>query len=422
MKLSTLLAAAREKGNTELEQAVFLNGADGTDPKIFSMHYRSQEVGPGGLFVAISGHTADGHDYIEDALERGAVAVIVERSVSHDGVFVKVPDSRRALAHLAAAFYGFPSEEMFVIGITGTNGKTTVTYLMESMLVSAGVSPGIIGTVNCRFAGKTIDSPVTTPESLDLQRILFEMKQQGVTHVVMEVSSHAIDLSRVASCWFNVGAFTNLSQDHLDYHNTMDAYWGCKRRFFTDYLNEGPKSSDAVTVINMDSSYGDELHAILLEGNYGREPISYGHNPNNIVHPMMVAVDKTGIYGDVATPAGKVPIRSKLVGGHNLENILCAVGICVGLDVPLSAIEAGINSTSRIPGRLERVGNGSDRYIFVDYAHTPDALENVLKTLHAISDQRIICIFGCGGEWGVGKTPLMGKISRGVWCFSIITP
>lgn len=421
MKLSALISAAEEKGQTGLMGSVFQNGADGADPDIGSLHYRSQEIVPGGLFVAIPGHTADGHDYIGDALARGAAAVIVERTVSHNGVFVKVSDSRRALAHLAAAFYGAPSEDMSLVGITGTNGKTTVTYLVESILVAAGFLPGIIGTVNCRFAGKTLDSPVTTPESLDLQRILFDMKQHGVTHVVMEVSSHAIDLARVRSCWFDVGAFTNLSQDHLDYHKTMDAYWVCKRRFFTEYLTEGPKARGAVAVVNTDNTHGDELHGFLLEEAAGHEPISYGHNPNNDVRPVTVAVDKTGIYGDVMTPAGKVSIHSKLAGGHNLENILCAVGIAVGLDVPLAAIEAGIAGVSRIPGRLERVGNESDRFVFVDYAHTPDALENVLKTLHAISDQRIICIFGCGGDRDADKRPLMGRIAGKLSDVVIIT-
>ncbi len=418
MKLSALMAAvvANEKanGNGHNEYAPVFNHTAETDPDICSIHYRSQTVQPGGLFVAVPGHRADGHDYIEDAMERGAVAAVVQRVSSHEGIFLKVPDTRQALAQISAAFYSHPSEALSVIGVTGTNGKTTVTYLVESILTAAGLSPGVIGTVNCRYAGMTQESPVTTPESLDLQRLLFQMKTAGVTHVIMEVSSHAIDLFRVASCRFDIGAFTNLSQDHLDYHRTMEAYWACKRRFFTEYLQKGPKAKTALAVVNTDNHWGDDLLAVLHPA-AGRVPISYGHRPNSDVRPLTVSVEKTGIQGELMTPAGPVGIQSRLVGGHNLENILCAVSIGVGLALPVPAIEKGILNVSSIPGRLEQIWNDAKRFVYVDYAHTPDALENVLKTLHAISDQRIICVFGCGGDRDAEKRPQMGRIA-GKWC------
>ena len=242
-------AASHEKRGCALGAASQTNL---TDSVIESIHYRAQEVQPGGMFVAIEGQRADGHDFMHQALKRGAAAIIAQKeppqpfldeirdaSSKSRPTVIRVPNTRQALADLAACFFGHPSQDMILIGITGTNGKTTVAYLIESILHKAGFEVGVIGTINYRYGNKLFDNPMTTPESLDLQRILSEMRRAGVTHVVAEASSHAIDLHRIRNCWFDVAVFTNLSQDHLDFHGDMQSYWSSKKRLFTEYLTGG---------------------------------------------------------------------------------------------------------------------------------------------------------------------------------------
>ena len=415
MRLSRLLSHGDCRGcNGNATASAF-------DPEISSLHYRSQEVKPGGAFVAVCGHATDGHRFIDDAFARGAVAVVAQRRGSEDPRIVQVNNSREALARMAAAFYGFPSERMTMIGVTGTNGKTTVTYLVEHIVAAAGGMPGVIGTVNYRYGGRQFDSSVTTPESLDLQRILSEMKGAGVSHVVMEVSSHGLDLGRVTACRFDVGAFTNLTQDHLDYHGTMAAYWQCKRRLFTDFLTVGPKADRAVAVVNTDNAYGRELRRWGCGTDGAPGMMTYGSETEALVHPEAMALDVTGIRGTVATPLGPVAVASPLVGRYNLENILCAVGIAVSLGLPSRAIETGICRLGCVPGRLEPVLDQWGRRVFVDYAHTPDALENVLGTLKQLAGGRLFCVFGCGGDRDRGKRPLMGRIARRLSDVVVIT-
>ena len=246
--------------------------ADLPNTDIGSIHYRAQEVQPGGMFVAIEGQTADGHDFMHQALKRGAAAFITQKeppqpfldefsaiAPENRPIIIRVSNTRKALADLAACFYGQPSQSMTLVGITGTNGKTTVAYLVESILLQAGLNVGVIGTINYRYGDNTFANPMTTPESLDLQRILSEMQREGVTHVVAEASSHAMDLYRIKSCWFDVAAFTNLSQDHLDFHGDMQSYWSSKKRLFDEYLALGPKRENAAAVINCDDARGREL-------------------------------------------------------------------------------------------------------------------------------------------------------------------
>jgi UDP-N-acetylmuramoyl-L-alanyl-D-glutamate--2,6-diaminopimelate ligase/murE/murF fusion protein len=403
MRLSRLL----EHTGVEIQG----QSADGRDPEITSLHYRAQEVRPGGLFVAMQGMVADGHDFISQAFSLGAAAVVAQRRTCDDSRLFLTPDTRAALAHLAAAFYGDPSAHLTLVGITGTNGKTTVTYLVESILEAGGLSAGVVGTNNCRFAGEILESKVTTPESLDLQEILSRMQAAGVTHAVMEVSSHGVDLKRVDACRFDAGAFTNLTQDHLDYHGNMDAYWECKKRFFTDHLFRGPKADRAVAVVNTDNLRGQELGDTLAGAAFEPRLITYGRDRKNRVRVRQVSMDIAGTRAEIETPGGAVEISSRLVGGHNLENILCAVAIGVALKLPLTAIKAGIDAVANVPGRLERVEDSRERMVFVDYAHTPDALENVLGTLKGVARRRIICVFGCGGDRDRGKRPLMGRIA-----------
>jgi len=386
------------------------------DPEIKSVHCRAQEVQSGGLFVAIAGFAADGHDYIDQALQRGAVAVVSQKEIAGKTINIRVADTRQALADIAACFFDYPSQHLMVIGITGTNGKTTTAYLVESMLQRAGYRVGVIGTINYRYAEKVFTNPVTTPESLDLQRILADMRRAGVTHVVMEASSHAIDLYRIRNCWFDAAVFINLSQDHLDFHGDMQSYWASKKKLFTEYLVDGPKVDRAVAVINCNSPHGRELVHILQV-----PVIRAGSGPDDRIRSQKVQFDLKGITGEIATPGGIFHFNSKLVGKHNLENILCAAGIGSALNLSSDHIKSGIEAVSAIPGRLERIENKTGRFVYVDYAHTPDALKNVIDALRAVMADRIICVFGCGGNRDNAKRPLMGGIAAELCDLAVVT-
>ena len=386
------------------------------ESRIGSIHYRAQDVEPGGVFVAIAGSAADGHDFIDEALSRGACAIVTQKETGSGVAALRVSDTRKALAMISAAFYGNPSEHLTLIAITGTNGKTTCAYIIEGILQKAGYRVGVIGTINYRYGDKTFDNPVTTPESLDLQRILAEMKQSGVTHVVMEVSSHAIDLSRIEHCWFDVGVFTNLSQDHLDFHGSMDAYWSAKKRLFSDYLPRGPKKDHVRAVINCSASHGRELAAEL-----NIPVLRVGDADQAEVGTAGIQCRLDGIAGMIQYTGGQFEIHSPLVGQHNVENILCAAGVAAVLELEPEIVRAGLEGVSHIPGRLEHIENQAGRYVYVDYAHTPDALENVIKAVLALTTDRVICVFGCGGDRDKEKRPLMGDIAVRHCDLSIVT-
>ncbi|MDQ1331428.1 MAG: UDP-N-acetylmuramoyl-L-alanyl-D-glutamate--2,6-diaminopimelate ligase [Thermodesulfobacteriota bacterium] len=386
------------------------------DPDIGSVHYRAQDVRPGGLFVAIPGHTADGHDFADEAIARGALAIVVQKPMKKNIIIIETCNTRKALGNIAAKFYGNPSEKLTVIGVTGTNGKTTITYLIESVLTAAGFKTGVIGTINYRYSGKSFPNPVTTPESLDLQRILFEMTKEGITHVVMEVSSHAIDLCRTESCFFDAAVFTNLTQDHLDYHGNMEAYWICKKRLFTELLFSGPKNEKAFAVINCDDKKGKELSVTLKD-----RCITTGSSAEYAVYCSDFILGTEGIEALISTPRGAFRIKSNLVGKHNVENILCAAGTASGFGISTEIIKKGIESVLVIPGRLERIISDSGVPVYVDYAHTPDALKNVLLSLRPITRGRLISVFGCGGDRDRTKRPIMGEIATTLSDLAIIT-
>lgn len=388
------------------------------DQIINSIHYDSRSVKPGGLFVAIRGLRANGHGFVDDAVKRGAAAIVAEKApfVPASVSVVKVESSRRALAALSAAFYGDPSRELFVIGITGTNGKTTTAYFIESMLSAAGFNVGVIGTINYRFAGQSFPNPVTTPESLDLMRILRQMADSGVTHVVIEVSSHALDQDRVASCEFDVGVFTNLSQDHLDYHGDMETYWQCKKKLCLECLELGSKQAYAVAVINWDDSKGKELASEVAVRSL-RVGISEGCH----VRGENVQMTLRGVSGRVQTPEGHFDFRSHMVGYYNIHNILAATGVATTIRLPAPIIKAGIENLQGVPGRLEPVVNEAGLCVFIDYAHTPDALENVLTALKGLASGRLITIFGCGGDRDREKRPMMGAAAGRLCDLSVLT-
>ncbi len=385
------------------------------DPEIGSLHLDSREVQPGGLFVAIPGHKADGHDYIESAVKQGAAAVISQKPVALNVWNIEVENSRKALAALSSQFYGNPSEKLKIIGITGTNGKTTTAFIIEKILLQANISVGVIGTLNYRYGGKVFNLSLTTPEAPDLQRILSEMLADGVTHVVMEASSHAIFLNRIDACWMDVAVFTNLTQDHLDFHGNMADYWQSKKKLFTEHLAQGPKKDKAIAVINCNDAQGERLFRELPSA------LSVGFDDRWHLWPEIIRKDQTGMEGVISTPEGMFKFETPLIGQFNIENMLCAAGACLALGLPLNIIRSGIESVSFVPGRLQSIPNSLDRFVFVDFAHTPDALEHVLETLRALTTDRIICVFGCGGNRDREKRPLMGQIAASLATICIIT-
>ena len=391
------------------------------DPEIGSVHYRAQDVEPGGLFVAIKGLAADGHDFIDEALARGASAIITQKPVRKKSIIIEVKNTRNTLAAISDQFYLNPSKKLFLIGITGTNGKTTTAFLVENLLSEAGIKVGVIGTLNYRYSGKTFQNPMTTPESYDLQKILAEMLKSSITHVVMEVSSHAIDLDRICNCRFNLLVFTNLTQDHLDYHKDMNSYWSCKKKLFTQIPDQGSANDRVSAVINHNDEKGKELIK-LLEASIGKSSVlSAGFSNGNSIWPKEIKHDLTGISCKVITPTGSFEFKSPLVGQHNLENILCATGVGIVLNLSLDSIKTGIEAVCAVPGRLEYIPNDINRFIYVDYAHTPDALENVLSALKYSAKGRIICVFGCGGDRDKAKRPLMGQVAARLCDLTIIT-
>ncbi|OEU79293.1 MAG: UDP-N-acetylmuramoyl-L-alanyl-D-glutamate--2,6-diaminopimelate ligase [Desulfobacterales bacterium C00003060] len=375
------------------------------DQVIDSIHYDSRTVTPGGLFVAIHGHRYDGTVFIEKAIKKGAVAILTEDqwSVPPSISVAQVENCRLALAALSSAFYRDPSRELVMIGITGTNGKTTTAYFIESVLNCAGSKVGVIGTINYRFGGQSYTNPVTTPESLDLMRLLRKMVDSGTTHVVLEVSSHALDLHRVAFCGFDVGVFTNLSRDHLDYHPDMETYWQCKKDLCVGRLGTGSKRGQAAAVINWDDPRGKELFTEVSV-----PCLRVGLSDECEVQAQDINVTTGGISGRVKTPEGGFDFTSSLVGIHNVYNMLSATGVAIALEIPPVTIQKGIEDLQGVPGRLESVDNDLGLLVFVDYAHTPDALENVLTVLRGLTSGRMITIFGCGGDRDREKRPLMG--------------
>ena len=379
--------------------------------------YHSQDVIPGGIFVALKGARTDGHRFLDAALSRGAKVIVTEQDLTPPpGVtVVRVPDARLALAHLAAGFYRHPSRELVLVGITGTNGKTTTTYLLEAILDAAGYRAGVVGTVNYRVGSRTWPAPVTTPESLDLQRLLREMRSHDVSHVFLEVSSHAMDLRRVDCASFAAGVFTNLSQDHLDYHRKMDEYFAAKSRLFLEILANGD-AAVGIAVLNLDDPRGEELHRRVSV-----PTLTYGHHPRSQVRPLSNRFRTHGLEARLATPAGEIEINSRLVGPFNLANILAAAATALALGLKPEEVARGIAALKGVPGRLERFGPLEGPAIFVDYAHTPAALASALKALRALNFSRIITVFGCGGDRDRRKRPLMGQAAAGASTLLVVT-
>lgn len=375
-----------------------------SDCAIHGLAYHSAAVQPGALFFALPGAKVDGQAFVDDAMRRGAVAVVTERAMdlpSHV-TSVQVSNAREAMARCAARWFADPTMQLRLIGVTGTNGKTTTTYLLESIWQAQARASGVIGTVNYRYGDTVLPAPTTTPESYDVQALCCRMRDAGVTDVAMEVSSHALTQHRVTACRFDGAIFTNLSQDHLDYHADMTAYAQAKRRLFAEVLGASRKA-DRFAVINAD----DPASTTMMDGCVGRV-ITYGMEAPADCSPVRFTSTLDGIGMDVRLPDGVLPIRSPLLGRFNGHNILAAVAAAWAMRIPAVAIAEGVARLAVVPGRLERVAAMRDVTVLVDYAHTPDALQHVVGTLRGLALHRLITVFGCGGDRDRAKRPLMG--------------
>ena len=374
--------------------------------------YDSRQVKDGSVFVALRGAKADGTAYAREAATRGAVAAFAEAAapVGPALLWVQVRDARLALAVLSAIFYGDPSEQLVLVGITGTNGKTTTSYLLTSVFEAAGIRCGRIGTVGYRVAGKELQAERTTPEAPELQAMLREMVAQGSGACVMEVSSHALALRRVDGARFAAAVFTNLTRDHLDFHRNMEDYFAAKRRLFEMLPPNG------VAVVNLDDRRGAEL------ARTSRQTVTYAIDADAEVKPSALVSTIEGLQFEVRTPGGTLHVRSRLVGRANTYNILATVAAATALNVPAAAIEGGIAELAAVPGRFQIVsGAGDDVRVVVDYAHTDDALKNLLETARPLAARRIITVFGCGGDRDRTKRPLMGAVAARMSDLVVVT-
>ena len=401
MRLSEVMAGTGARGDL------------GGDPEIARVTGDSRQVVPGAVFFALPGARADGHAFAAEAARLGAVAVVAERAVEcAPALLLLAPSARRAMALAAAALHGRPGDALRLAAVTGTNGKTTVSYLVEACLAAAGVPAGVLGTITHRWPGAERPATHTTPESTEVQGLLAEARAAGARAVVMEVSSHALAQERVAGLRFAVAGFTNLTRDHLDYHGDMDGYFAAKRRLFTEHL-----APEAVAVVNARDPWGAKLADQLGPG---RRVWRYGTRSEDALRADEITLGLAGIAASLQTPLGPLSLRSPLVGLHNVENLLCAVGMALGLGVPTEAVARGLAASHGAPGRLERI-DGPGFPVFVDYAHTDDALARALDALRALSPRRLLAVFGCGGDRDRGKRPLMGAAAGRAADLTIVT-
>lgn len=379
--------------------------------EITSVTHDSRRVGPGALFVAIRGLSTDGNQFVEGALKKGALAVVSETAPMPGVPWLKVPDAREALALFSAAVLGHPADALALVGVTGTNGKTTTTYLIDAALRAAGYTVGLLGTVQYRIGERLAEAVRTTPEASDLQALFKEMVDAGCRHAVLEVSSHSLALKRVHGCAFKVGIFTNLTRDHLDFHGDMETYFQAKRKLFTDYLRP-----DGRAVINADDDRASDLVAA------SRAPVwTYGIDRPADFKADSITLSLEGTAFRIISPVGSFDVKSPLVGRFNVENLLAAFAAAVALGVDVPTALRGLSSVLGVPGRLERVPGAPGITVIVDYAHTDDALKNLLETVRELRPSRLITVFGCGGDRDRTKRPLMGAVASRLSDVVIVT-
>jgi len=400
-----------------LKKVACLSVKGPTDRPVAGIAYDSRQVRQDYVFVAIPGGHRDGMEFADDAVRRGAgvIVSVPGRFAPKDVTHVQVQSIRRALAELADAFHNHPSARLCTVGITGTNGKTTTAFLVRDMLAAEGRAPGLIGTVQYEVGARILPASRTTPESADLQGLLDQMLHAGCKSVAMEVSSHALDQDRVAGIDFDAAVFTNLTRDHLDYHETMGRYFEAKRRLF---LSLGKGAKQATAIINVDDSWGKTL---IAYNEISANIVTYGFGPEAVVRAEEVRLSEAGSEFRVMSPWGESRVRLGLLGRFNVYNALAAyaVGRALGLDE--RRVVESLAARKGVPGRLEEIPTGRRWRVFVDYAHTDDALENALQTLRSVTPGRLIAVFGCGGNRDQTKRPLMGAVAARLADFSILT-
>jgi len=424
MKLKELLQGCNSLNIT-------LNNSLSLDRDILNVAYDSRKVKQGCLFVAIRGEKYDGHDFIPEVIEKGAIAVIGERDLREGKiVYIRVKDSRRALACVAHNFCGMPSQNLSLIGVTGTNGKTTTTYLLKSILETWGKKVGLIGTIHYIIKDRVYPAPYTTPESLEFHGLLKDMLSSGCTHVISEVSSHALAQYRVDKAVFKVAVFTNLTRDHLDFHKTMEDYFRAKERLFRELLYK-----DGTCVINLDDPYGKRLISELRLSSREQEPertniLTYGLDEGADIIMRDLKTSFEGLRFKLSYRGRCYEVSSPLIGSPNAYNIMAAAGVSISLGVPWQVILEGVRKTKSVIGRFEKVDLGQNFQCIIDYAHTEDALERLISTAgelvrnllskHYASPQ-VITVFGCGGDRDRGKRSKMGAVATRLSDFVIIT-
>src|SRR5882724_8125792 len=392
------------------------------NPGIGGLEYDSRRIKPGDLFVAMRGESSDGNKFIDQAIAAGAVAIVTDSSNQTprlEMAWAQVPHGRRALARLSANFYKKPAERLAITGITGTNGKSTTAFLFESILIAAGRKSALVGTIEYHVAGKILPAPHTTPEALELNRILNQALGEGATEAVMEVSSHALEQQRVYAIPFDVAVFSNLTRDHLDYHPSMEEYFLSKQILFEGCGTEPPRA----VVLNTDDEYGQKLVKVSKKRSF--EVLTYGLSKGDF-RADKIAITPRGTRFDLLTPKGSMPLFSPLIGKVNLYNILAAAGAAYSRSCEAEAIAQGVAALTRVPGRFERVDCQQPFTVVVDYAHTDDALRNLTALAREFVQQagqkgRVITVFGCGGDRDRAKRPLMGEAAGRGSDFVVLT-
>ena len=385
---------------------------------ISGISYDSRKVQPGDAFVCVEGYQTDGHAYVKAAIDNGAVAIVAQKNVEvPEGIpLVLVRDSRKALALMGAAFTGFPARKLNMVGVTGTNGKTTTAFLVEEIFKEAGCKTGLIGTIMNKIGDKVLPVTNTTPESLDLQLLLKEMVDNAVSHAVMEVSSHALELDRVAGVEFDTAVFTNITQDHLDFHKTMENYLEAKKKLFSNLQVTSGKGSKKHGIVNMDDPRAKDIMAAAAS-----QVITYGVEHDCDIRAHHISLQAHGVTFETATPRGDITLALHLTGLFNVYNALAAVAVGFVNDIDLEVIKTALEAVKGVPGRLEKVDEGQPFMVFVDYAHTPDGLENIIKAAREFTKNRIITLFGCGGDRDRTKRPIMGEIAARLSDYAVLT-
>lgn len=394
MKLKKLIS--------QIPYAIITDQIEDIDVNNITIDHR--EIKQGDVFICIKGFTVDGHDFAQEAVENGAIAIIAEKDVQVSVPVIKVKDTNRSLPIIASTFYAAPSHEFPLVGITGTNGKTTTTYLLDAIFREHKQKTGLIGTIEMKIGDQVIPVKNTTPDALSLQRAFYEMNKKQVEVVMMEVSSHALDLGRVYGTDYDIALFTNLSQDHLDYHENMEDYLRAKSLLFSQLGNAYDQDNKKFAIVNM-----DDPHSKYMIKSTAQHVLTYGYKQDADVKAENVTLQVNGTHFTLETPIGRVQIHSKLIGLFNVYNMLAASSVAVALDLPLNTIKNALEKITGIDGRFEQVAEDGDCTVIVDYAHTSDSLENVLQTIDEFVEGEVYVVVGCGGDRDKTKRPIMAK-------------